>query len=291
MATFQATPSAAPALPIRAVYAALAVTSLAVAGIHFAVMAEHFDEYFLFGLFFSVVAWLQALWALGIVASPGRPLLLAGLAGNALVVVVWLVSRTTGLPIGPEAGTPEPSAFLDVLSTVLEVGIVVVVATLLLRRRTSKEPRAGGPAALAVVGLALALIVLTTAAVASVGSEEEGGGHGGSGESEETAADPTLDRVDLGDGNFLQVLVQGSEGATQVHMTFFDAAGEGLAVDSLSMTGLSPSGAESGVPVERFDSAHYAATPDLVPGAWEFEAVGVTADGDDFAVTFGAEIP
>jgi len=44
-----------------ATYAALAATSLAAAGIHFAVMAEHFQEYAPFGVFFSVVAWLQAL--------------------------------------------------------------------------------------------------------------------------------------------------------------------------------------------------------------------------------------
>src|SRR4029453_16572025 len=52
---------------VATVYSALAVLSLAAAGIHFAVMGEHFQEYVVFGVFFSLVAWFQALWALGVV--------------------------------------------------------------------------------------------------------------------------------------------------------------------------------------------------------------------------------
>ena len=112
---------------------ALATLSMAAAAIHFAVMGEHFAEYLAFGVFFSVVAWAQAIWAVGVILQPSRSLLVVGLVGNALVVLVWLASRTIGLPIGPEAGAAEPAAFVDVLSTILEIAIVAGAAGLLLR--------------------------------------------------------------------------------------------------------------------------------------------------------------
>jgi len=103
---------------VATVYSALAVLSLAAAGIHFAVMGEHFQEYVVFGVFFSLVAWFQALWALGVMVAPTRGTLAVGLVANAAIACVWLISRTTGVPIGPEPGVAEPAALLDVLSTV-----------------------------------------------------------------------------------------------------------------------------------------------------------------------------
>jgi hypothetical protein len=40
---------------------------------------------------------------------PSRLWLWLATAGNALVVVVYVASRTTGLPIGPDVGHPEPA--------------------------------------------------------------------------------------------------------------------------------------------------------------------------------------
>ena len=39
---------------------ALATLSIGAAAIHFAVIGEHFAEYVLFGVFFSVVGWFEA---------------------------------------------------------------------------------------------------------------------------------------------------------------------------------------------------------------------------------------
>ena len=47
------------------------------------VMGEHFEEYFLFGLFFALLGWFQALWALAVVVSPTRWVLVSGLVVNA----------------------------------------------------------------------------------------------------------------------------------------------------------------------------------------------------------------
>jgi hypothetical protein len=155
--------------------ASLAALSMAAAAIHFAVMGEHFAEYLAFGVFFSVVAWSQAVWAVGVIVRPSRRLLLVGLVGNAVVILVWLISRTTGLPIGPEAGAPEPAAFIDVLSTILEVAIVAGTAMLVLRGRPTPSMR-GLPVRLGLAGLVIALAVLTTWSVAA--GATSGGEHG-----------------------------------------------------------------------------------------------------------------
>jgi hypothetical protein len=158
--------------------ASLAVISLATAAIHFAVMSAHFGEHFAFGLFFAVVAWLQSLWAVGVVASASRKLLWVGAIVNAAVVIVWIVSRTSGLPIGPEAGTPEPPAFADVLSTILELALVVGAGLLLVLEAPRAVARTRTAAAI-VVALAASLAVLTTLAIVQSGGGE-GTDHGGS---------------------------------------------------------------------------------------------------------------
>jgi hypothetical protein len=159
---------------VTTVHSALALLSLAAAGIHFAVMGEHFQEYVVFGVFFSLVAWFQALWALGVVVAPTRWTLAAGLVANAAIACVWLVSRTAGVPIGPEPGIAEPAGLLDVLSTVLELLIVVVCAALLFRGPYSQRSGGKRSRALFVGVLALGLIVLSTIGIAAAGEDEHG---------------------------------------------------------------------------------------------------------------------
>jgi hypothetical protein len=142
----------------------LAIASLATAAIHFAVMRDHFAEYFWFGVFFSVIAWLQALWALGAVALPTRALLWAGAIGNGVVVVVWFVSRTAGLPIGPEPGVAEAASFIDVLSTVLEVVIVIGCVALVKTGPTRLVSGTSGIVAISII--VLIVVTATTAAIA-----------------------------------------------------------------------------------------------------------------------------
>ena len=160
--------------------ATLAALSMAAAAIHFAVMGEHFAEYVAYGVFFSVVAWLQASWAVGVIALPSRSVLLAGLLGNALVVVVWVLSRTTGLPIGPEAGAPEPAAFVDVLSTIIELAIGAGAALLMLRGRPTAGSTRHRPGSLTLAALVVVLAVLTTwsVAIAATSGGEHGTDHG-----------------------------------------------------------------------------------------------------------------
>ena len=164
---------------VSAAQASLAALSMAAAAIHFAVMGEHFAEYAAYGVFFSVVAWLQASWAVAVIVLPSRSVLLAGLVGNALVILVWFVSRTTGLPIGPEAGTREPAAFIDVLSTILELAIVSGAA-IHIRRGRSTTPSGRLPVSLGLAWLVVVLAVLTTwsVAIGAASEGEDGHAHG-----------------------------------------------------------------------------------------------------------------
>ncbi|MGQ0669308.1 MAG: hypothetical protein ACT4PO_06510, partial [Actinomycetota bacterium] len=89
-----------------------AALSAGAAAIHLAVVEDHFEEYVLFGVFFVAVGAMQALWAVLILAKPSKWVYITGLVGNAGIVVLWVVSRTTGLPIGPEPGSPEAAGVL-----------------------------------------------------------------------------------------------------------------------------------------------------------------------------------
>lgn len=118
----------------------LAAASLGAAAIHFAVIVPHINEYTAFGVFFLVVAWFQAAWAVLVAKTDDRRLLLVGVVANAVVVLVWIWSRTAGLPIGPEPGVAEEVGAPDAISTMLEAVIIVWTTLLLTPVYRSREP-------------------------------------------------------------------------------------------------------------------------------------------------------
>lgn len=96
-------------------------------------MVTHFREYWLFGLFFAVVTPLQIAWAGFVWRAPDdRRLLKLGALGNGSIAFVWLVSRTVGVPFGPERLNAEAVGVTDVLATVDELMIVGLLSVLLL---------------------------------------------------------------------------------------------------------------------------------------------------------------
>ena len=103
----------------------VASASTGAAAIHYAVVAEHFDEWWGFGLFFVASAVAQLVWAVVVVASRSRLLIWFGVIGNAAIVVLWIVTRTFGTIVGPEPATPEPIGLADSLATAFEMTIVV----------------------------------------------------------------------------------------------------------------------------------------------------------------------
>ena len=90
----------------------LALLSFGAAALHFAYAPTHFDEYWLYGVFFVTLAWAQLAWGLAVLIKPSRVLLYVGLL-NVVVIALYLLSRTVGVGVGPMASTTEPFGFPD----------------------------------------------------------------------------------------------------------------------------------------------------------------------------------
>jgi hypothetical protein len=124
----------------RALLVGLAALSVGAVTIHFAVIAQHLDEWWLTGTFFIIVALFQLAWGLLVLLRPRALVLLSGAVVNALVVATWIVSRTTGVPAGPEAGEAESVGFPDALATSFE-GALIALAVVVLARHQVRVPR------------------------------------------------------------------------------------------------------------------------------------------------------
>ena len=113
---------------VRVTRAAAALT-FGAALVHGSVMATHFREWFLFGLFFAIVTPLQLAWSAAVVrrAGPLRTVLVAGAVASVGIVVLWLVTRTVGLPFGPDIGQAEKIGVKDVLASLDELGTAALV--------------------------------------------------------------------------------------------------------------------------------------------------------------------
>jgi hypothetical protein len=120
---------------ISAPIATLAVAlSIGAGGIHFAVIQEHLSEDIAAAVFFLALAWFQVIWAMVYLVRPNDLLRLIAIVVNAGTVGIWIVSRTSGLPIGPEPWTPEAVGLADLLSSSFEVVLVGLLAASLLPR-------------------------------------------------------------------------------------------------------------------------------------------------------------
>ncbi|HMG25657.1 MAG TPA: hypothetical protein VKH36_02460 [Acidimicrobiia bacterium] len=166
----------------------LAALSLGAGVIHFAVSGEHYELSWAHGMFFAVVAWLQLSWAVAVVLRPSRSLLIAGVLLNAGILGVWAVSRVWGVPIGPEAWTPESIALSDALSSACELGIVALALAVLVRPAMAQ--RQLRPAvAVPVVGIAgLGVAVISSLAFTPALASSHNHGEAGPGQTHDAAA-------------------------------------------------------------------------------------------------------
>ena len=151
--------------------------SLGAGLVHVAMIQEHLDHWLLAGVFFGVLAVVQIGWGLAALARDRAPFPRSFIVLNLTVVALWALSRTVGLPAGPDAGTAEAVGTSDVLAMVLHV---LVVASLVVAMLTASdtEPAVPGKAprvrqlrtgrALVVLAVgALVMAGLTTPALAA----------------------------------------------------------------------------------------------------------------------------
>jgi hypothetical protein len=140
--------------------------SLGAGIIHLAAVSEHAAHWWLHGVFFLVLGVVQIAWAVQAMESDALPVPRLYAMVTAAVIGVWFLSRTTGLPLGPEPWVAEALGTADLLCSTLEA-IVVVLLVLTIQRPQVQESAAltkaqrrmvavGAVAAAAVTVVALA---------------------------------------------------------------------------------------------------------------------------------------
>jgi hypothetical protein len=182
----------------------LAALSVGAAAIHFAVVFEHFAEYTLYGSFFLVISWAQMIWPAVLLWRPSRLWLWLGIAGNAVVIAVYVASRTVGLPFGPDLRHAESVGALDVVSCVLEFGLIVGCAAVLWRPSLMDRPvaRRGAVARVAtLVAVPAAVIAVTTAVMTPGWAGPEGPAGMASGTSSGRSSQSSSSTVNSGMGD------------------------------------------------------------------------------------------
>lgn len=134
--------------------------SLAAAVMHGLVAPEHLAEWWGYGAFFIAATIAQGGYAILLALQPwrydpsgelladhgsraARLIYVAGIAGNAAIIILYLVTRTVGIPFfGPEAGQVEELTPLSVVSKLLEIALIYVLVQLVRQQpSTSPDPR------------------------------------------------------------------------------------------------------------------------------------------------------
>lgn len=128
-----------PELPTSTPLRLAAFASVVAAGIHVAVAPEHFHEAALYGVFFVAAAACQLAGAVVLVVLRSRLLTGFVTAGNALIVLLWLLTRVAGIPLGPQAGEVERFQLLDVSASTAEAVVVVCCVLAMYRVARSVE--------------------------------------------------------------------------------------------------------------------------------------------------------
>jgi hypothetical protein len=112
---------------------------------HGLVTQQHFEEWWGYGIFFAVATVAMLVLGLALLTDaidpryfPGdvtrfrRLMYIGGLVGVALLIGMYVVSRTVGIPLGPGAGRIEPIGAIDIVAKVAELlaalGLVVLIA-------------------------------------------------------------------------------------------------------------------------------------------------------------------
>ena len=116
-----------------------AALSLAAGLIHMLATPPYFALWVGYGLFFAVavtaqLAYAVLLWTYHTLWQdrPHRAWLWAGIVSNGLIIGLWLLTRTVGIPVfGPQAWQVQPVGVLDLLSVVFEAGLIGCLAMIL----------------------------------------------------------------------------------------------------------------------------------------------------------------
>jgi len=135
--------------------------------IHSAVVPEHLTEWGAAGAFFVVLAAAELAVAVVLVTRRQPTALYAAVVVSIGPFMLWLYSRTIGMPLGPGTGVPEQVGLADSVACSLEIS-TLIVAVVLLRRRDLLLRRPPASAHVSWLSL-LAVIAITAIGLAGTG--------------------------------------------------------------------------------------------------------------------------
>ena len=87
---------------------------------------------------YALIAAFQGLYGVVLLRWPTQPVFMVGLAGALAAILLYVATRTVGVPFGPTAGRVEEMGLLDLLGTAAAVGVVVSLLAVLQRRHREK---------------------------------------------------------------------------------------------------------------------------------------------------------
>ena len=153
----------------RAIAVIAAAMSFGAATIHFAAVQPHLEEFVPYAIAFGALGVGQL--GLGFALLRGWPLAQAASVVLSIGVLgVWVLSRTVGLPWGPEPWVPEAIGSPDVISSVFEAAIAGLLVAGPLYRRPSRATleRVARSIHVALVPISGIVVVITLIAVAAL---------------------------------------------------------------------------------------------------------------------------
>ena len=165
-----------------------AVLSLTAAAVHIGYAPHHLSEDWAHGWFFLLIGAYQALFAVLIVARPRRWLWWSAIVINLGILATWVVSRTVGLPFGPQQLRSESFSAPDIVCAVIEGLIIVFAAASLVAPNVLKQS-ARDRVSFRFASVAVGTVAVVLGALMLTPSYTES--HGGSGHSH--AASEALD--------------------------------------------------------------------------------------------------
>lgn len=127
--------------------------SIAAAFIHGLVTPDHFEEWWGYGLFFMLTALAQLFYGLLLIFQPWQPdpirgtkgfsvqtLYWIGIVGNVFIIVLYIITRTIGIPFfGPEAGEVEDVSLLSLVSKLVEIALIISLFIFIHRSQAEGE--------------------------------------------------------------------------------------------------------------------------------------------------------
>jgi hypothetical protein len=129
--------------------------------IHLQAAIDHVDEYWPYAACFVALAVVQLAWGVALYRRPeSNRLLVSGVALSLAVIAVWILSRTAGLPLGPDSRTPETVGLLDSIATGDELVLCALVAVMHLSVGLGRSPRRCATGGLATLSRVVALLAI-----------------------------------------------------------------------------------------------------------------------------------